>query len=88
MPWLPFTAHVGEIVTSTSFPICSVRGMGKAFAKTTLGRRRGTAKVLLAYLRRSLHLVNGPGRAHGADCGAHWPSVLHNFLSTFVQLDA
>ena len=65
----------GGSVMSVSFPIYSVNGMDRAFTEMTQDRREGIARVLLKYLRKSVHLINGPGRTHQAGCCAHWLSV-------------
>nr|XP_046165618.1 uncharacterized protein LOC124002286 [Oncorhynchus gorbuscha] len=46
-------------VNCTNYQVI-VNGMDRAFPEMTQDRREGIARVLLKYLRKSVHLINGP----------------------------
>lgn len=63
LPWLTYPAKVGTTIMSVLLSLSSVRGIGKAFQGIPFGERQGLLEVLLAYLRRSSDVINGPGRS-------------------------
>ncbi|XP_052341753.1 uncharacterized protein LOC118373719 [Oncorhynchus keta] len=79
IPILPSFNEV-MLIIATSNVNCTnyqviVRGMDRSFPEMSLGRKEGIARVLLEYLRRSVHLINGPACRQKIHNDADWLAI-------------